>query len=97
MNGPTSNPFHTVLIALTSRRYLELLVQQVLSLSFPFSSLTLLIGLHLIPYHEFFASQVFDLFVWPIPSVKVLADLNEGSPLHRPTNHFLLFRKGNLW
>ena len=53
------------------------------SLSRPLSSLTILIGLHLIPYHEFFASQVFSPSVWPIHSVKVLADMNEGSPPHR--------------
>ena len=79
----TTHPFAHRLI---SRRYLELLIAQVRSPSRPLASLTLLIGLHLIPYHEFFASQVFRSSVWPIPPVKAIADLNEGSP-PRPTNH----------
>ena len=48
----------------------------------------LYVGLHLIAYHKFFASQVIGPSVWPILSTKVLANLNKGSPPHRPTNHF---------
>jgi len=78
-------------------RYPTLLVQQVGSPVGPFCSLTVLIGLHLIPYHEFFASQVFGPSVWPIPSVKVLADLNEGltsSSANQPL--FYCFAKGTF-
>ena len=50
--------------------------------------LTVLIGLHLTAYHEFFTSQVFSPSVWSIPSITVLANLNKGSPPHHPTNHF---------
>ncbi|KIM58057.1 hypothetical protein SCLCIDRAFT_1218972 [Scleroderma citrinum Foug A] len=42
----------------------------------------------LLSYHKFFASQVIGPSVWPILSTKVLANLNKGSPPHRPTNHF---------
>jgi len=67
--------FPIVLIALVSRRYFELLVQQVRSPSRPLSSLTVLVGLHLIACHESLASNlIFGPSVWPTPSVKVLAD-----------------------
>ena len=49
---PPPIPFPIVLAALISRRYLELLVQQVRSPSHPISSLAVLVGLHLITYHQ---------------------------------------------
>ena len=58
VDGPTHlcplPPIHfpIVLIALVSRRYLELLVQPVPSPSRTLSSLAILEGLHLITYHE---------------------------------------------
>jgi len=82
---PSTIPFPIALITLISRRYLEFLVQQVRSPSHPVTSLTALVGLHLITYHKSHLRS--SAHPYATPSVKVLADLNEGAPPHRLTNH----------
>jgi len=96
---PPPIPLPIVLIALISRCYLELFVQQVRSPSCPLSSLTVLIGLRPIPYHADLHLRSSPYPYSPLfPSVNlVLADLNEGHLLIVQPTIVLLFREGSLW